>query len=136
MVKKKFGERSLRKLQKIRERLKELISIPVVFISVVVLKILMSFTSWIRAILLTWGFLDGMASNYIYKEEKFFPYQFLRYMRIAANLSGVMFPIIPVVWNIGDGMYSLYLYRRKAHPVENLSRYGRVLNGTLLAILS
>ncbi len=132
----KFKNKSLKKLQKIRKRLKELLSVPVIFISAIVFKILTSFTSWIKAILLTWGFLDGMASNYLYKEEKFFPYQFLRYMRIAANLSGVMFPIIPVVWNIGDGMYSLYLYRKKAHPVENLSRYGRILNGTLLAILS
>ena len=123
-----------KRLVKIEKRVKEALSLPGILLAAFVVRILTSFTSWIRALLLTWGLMDGVVSNYIYKEEKFFPYQFLRYGRIVANLSGVFNPIIPVVWNIGDGMVSLYIYQRRATPVENLSRYGRILNGALLSI--
>ena len=132
---KKYSKKYKKKLVRIEKRVKETISIPGILLFAFVVKIMTSFTSWIRAILLSWGLMDGVISNYIYKEEKFFPYQFLRYCRIVANLSGIFNPIIPVIWNIGDGMYSLYLYKNKATPVENLSRYGRILNGALLSML-
>ncbi|OYT42128.1 MAG: hypothetical protein B6U78_02175 [Candidatus Aenigmarchaeota archaeon ex4484_224] len=127
--------RIVHKSKKIKNRMVEIISLPGILISAFVLRFFVSFVSFIKAVLLTWGFMDGVVSNYLYKEEKFFPYQFLRYGRIAANLSGIINPVIPVIWNIGDGLYSLYIYRNKALPMENVSRYGRILNGALLAIL-
>ncbi len=129
-------KRKIKRWSKVKRRIKEIISWPLIIIAALVFKVASSFVGWIKGILITWGVIDGMASNYLYKEEKFFPYQFLRYMRIAANLSGIFNPVIPIVWNVGDGIYSLYLYRKKAKPIENLSRYGRILNGTLLALLS
>ena len=131
---KRMGSSGKKRLVKIEKRVKEALSLPGILLAAFVVRILTSFTSWIRALLLTWGLMDGVVSNYMYREEKFFPYQFLRYGRIVANLSGVFNPIIPVVWNIGDGMVSLYIYQKKATPVENLSRYGRIVNGALLSI--
>lgn len=108
----------------------------IILLAALLFKVISSFTSWVRAILLTWGVMDGVASNYFYKEEKLYPNQFLRYARIIANFSGIVVPIVPVIWNIGDGIYSLYLYRRRSVPIEQLTRYGRVLNGSLLAVFS
>ncbi len=99
-----------------------------------VIRVLSSFTSWIRAVLLTWGIVDGVASHYLYKEEKFFPYQFLRCGRIIANLAGIITPIIPIIWNISDGFYSIYLYKN-AHPIEDIPRAARIINGSLLAVM-
>lgn len=121
-------------LKKTRKRAIEILSIPTMMLFGFILKIFLSFTSWIRAILLTWGVIDGIASNYLYKEEKLFPYQFLRYGRIVANMCGIFNPFIAVAWNIGDGIYSLHLYRQAA-PAEDLARYGRILNGSLLAVV-
>jgi hypothetical protein len=125
---------SSKRLKKIRKRIVEVLSVPTMILFGFVLRIFLSFTSWIRAILLTWGVVDGVASNYMYKHEKFFPYQFLRYGRIVANTFGIVNPFIAVVWNIGDGFYSLYLYKNSV-PIEDLPRFGRILNGSLLAIV-
>jgi len=131
-----FGkEKNRRRMEKIRERVYETISIPTILLFGFLVKVLMSFVGWIKAILISWGVLDGIISNYIYKEEKFFPYQFLRYGRIIANISGIISPVIPIIWNISDGIYSMILYE-KAHPVENLPRLGRVLNGALFVAFS
>lgn len=121
-------------LKKARKRALEILSVPTMILFGFILRIFLSFTFWIRAILLTWGVVDGVASNYVYKEEKLFPYQFLRYGRIVANMCGLFNIFIAVAWNIGDGFYSLYLYKQAA-PVEDLARYGRILNGSLLAVL-
>jgi hypothetical protein len=123
-----------KKIESLKKRTMEVLTIPTMILAGVLFRIFFSFTSVIRAALLTWGVIDGFASNYFYKEEKFFPYQFLRYARIVANMSGVLIPIVPVVWNIGDGIYSLWIYRRSALPIEHLPRYGRVLNGAMLAV--
>jgi hypothetical protein len=122
------------RLRKIKERAAEIFSPPMLVLLGFMIKIFSSFVSWIRAILLTWGVLDGFSSSYIYKEEKLFPYQFLRYCRIVANISGIVNPLIPVIWNIGDGIYSICLYRN-ATALEYLPRYGRILNGALQAAL-
>jgi len=128
-------KKALKKIRKINKRLKEIFSFPGILISIFIVRFFLSFTSWLRALLLGWGAIDGIASKALYKEEKFFPYQFLRYGRIVANVTGIINPIIPVVWNISDGLYSLYLYKKSALPVENLSRYGRIVNGALLALI-
>ena len=124
----------MKRLEGLRKRAIEVLSIPTIALFGFVLKVFLSFTSGIRAILLSWGVVDGIASNYLYKNEKFFPYQFLRYGRIVANLCGIANPLIAIAWNIGDGCYSLYIYRNSL-PVEALPRYGRILNGSLLAMV-
>jgi hypothetical protein len=131
-----FGsEKNRKRIERIKERAYEAISIPTILIFGLLVRVITSFVGWIRAILISWGVLDGIISNYIYKEEKFFPYQFLRYGRIIANISGIISPAIPIVWNISDGIYSMIIYER-AHPVENLSRLGRVLNGVMFIAFS
>jgi hypothetical protein len=126
-----FGsEKNRKRIERVKERAYEAISIPTILIFGLLVRVLTSFVGWIRAILISWGVLDGIISNYIYKEEKFFPYQFLRYGRIVANLSGIITPVIPLIWNISDGIYSMIIYER-AHPVEHLPRLGRVVNGVL-----
>ena len=127
---KKYSKR----LEKIKKRSVEVLSIPAILIAGFLVKVMLSFTGWIRALLMTWGVMDGFASNYIYREESFFPYQFLRYARIIANFSGIINPFIPVFWNIGDGIYSMLIYKDKASSVETLPRLGRILNGTLQAV--
>jgi len=126
-----FGsEKNRKRIERVKERAYEAISIPTILIFGLLVRVVTSFVGWIRAILISWGVLDGIVSNYIYKEEKFFPYQFLRYGRIVANLSGIITPVIPLIWNISDGIYSMIIYER-AHPVEHLPRLGRVVNGVL-----
>ena len=126
-----FGsEKNRKRIERVKERAYEAISIPTILIFALLVRVVTSFVGWIRAILISWGVLDGIISNYIYKEEKFFPYQFLRYGRIVANLSGIITPVIPLIWNISDGIYSMIIYER-AHPVEHLPRLGRVANGAL-----
>ncbi|MGC9200785.1 MAG: hypothetical protein ACP5F8_02405 [Candidatus Aenigmatarchaeota archaeon] len=126
-----FGERKKdRRIEKIKKRVYEALSLPTIFLAGFIIRIVTSFAGWLRAILISWGVLDGVISNYMYKEEKFFPYQFLRYGRIIANLSGVFSPVIPLIWNISDGIYSMIIYE-KAHVAENFSRLGRVINGAL-----
>jgi hypothetical protein len=122
------------KLKEIKKRAIEVFSPPMLILFGFMIRIFSSFVSWIRAIFLTWGVLDGFSSSYLYKEEKLFPYQFLRYCRIIANISGIVNPVIPIFWNIGDGIYSFYLYR-DATTLEHLPRFGRILNGALQAIL-
>jgi hypothetical protein len=121
--------------EKIKKRFYEAISIPTIILIGLLVKVTLSFVGWIKAILISWGVFDGIISNYIYREEKFFPYQFLRYGRIIANLSGIISPIIPIIWNISDGIYSMIIYD-KAHVVENFSRLGRVLNGAMFIAFS
>ena len=123
------------KIKKAKERAEKYLVIPVIFTFVIIVRTFLSFVGWIKAILISWGILDGVISYGMYKEEKFFPYQFIRFGRIAANLSGIIFPLIPFVWNVADGIYSLIIYER-AHPTEHLSRVGRVSNGILLLALS
>jgi len=131
-----FGkEKNRKRMERIKERAYEAISIPTILLFGLLIKFVMSFVGWIKAILISWGVLDGIISNYIYKEEKFFPYQFLRYGRIIANISGIISPVIPIIWNISDGIYSMIIYER-AHPVENLPRLGRVLNGAMFVAFS
>lgn len=125
---------NLTRLKGTKKRAVEILSVPTMVLFGFILRVFLSFTSIVRAILLSWGVIDGVASNYIYKEEKFFPYQFLRYGRIVANVCGIVNPFIAVAWNIGDGFYSLHLYRQAA-PAEDLARYGRILNGSLLAVI-
>jgi len=129
------GEGNKRRIEKIKKRAYEVISLPTILLLVVLIRVLTSFVGWFKAILISWGVLDGVLSKYIYREEKFFPYQFLRYGRIVANLGGIISPIIPLVWNISDGIYSMIIYE-KAYPIENLSRLGRVLNGAMFSALS
>ena len=124
------SEKNRKRIERVKERAYEAISIPTILIFGLLVRVVTSFVGWIRAILISWGVLDGIVSNYIYKEEKFFPYQFLRYGRIVANLSGIITPVIPLIWNISDGIYSMIIYER-AHPVEHLPRLGRVVNGVL-----
>ncbi|MEM7821639.1 MAG: hypothetical protein QXX38_02405 [Candidatus Aenigmatarchaeota archaeon] len=124
-----------KRIKNIKDRVIEIFSPPTIILTGVIFRVFFSFVSWIKAILLTWGVIDGFSSNYLYKEEKFFPFQFLRYCRIVANFSGILNPTIPILWNIGDGIYSLFLYKT-AKPIENLPRYGRILNGTLLIVFS
>jgi uncharacterized RDD family membrane protein YckC len=131
-----FGsKKSSKRIEKIKERFYEAISLPTIILVGLLIRIATSFVGWIRAILISWGVLDGVISNYIYKEERFFPYQFLRYGRIIANLSGIISPAIPIIWNISDGIYSMIIYER-AHIVENFSRLGRVLNGVMFVAFS
>lgn len=122
------------KLRELELRAAEVLSVPTAILAGILVRTFLSFTSWIRALLITWGIIDGMASNYIYREERFFPYQFLRYGRIVANFSGIVTPVIPVVWNIGDGIYSLIIYKRRSQPIEHLPRFGRVINGVFQAM--
>jgi hypothetical protein len=131
-----FGSKENRKkIEKIKKRVYEAISLPTILLFGLLIKVLTSFVGWIRAILISWGVIDGIISNYIYKEEKFFPYQFLRYGRIIANISGIISPVIPIIWNISDGIYSMIIYQ-KAHVVENFPRLGRILNGALFVAFS
>ena len=131
-----FGnEERKRRIEKIKKRAYEALSLPTILLFGLLIRILTSFVGWIRALLISWGVLDGVLSNYIYREEKFFPYQFLRYGRIIANLGGIISPVLPIIWNISDGIYSMIIYE-KAHPVENLSRLGRVLNGAMFVALA
>jgi hypothetical protein len=131
-----FGSKeNRRKIEKVKKRLYEAISLPTILLFGLFIRVLTSFVGWIKAILISWGVIDGIISNYIYKEEKFFPYQFLRYGRIIANISGIISPVIPIIWNISDGIYSMIIYQR-AHVVENFPRLGRVLNGALFVAFS
>jgi hypothetical protein len=131
-----FGSKENRKkIEKIKKRVYEAISLPTILLFGLLIRVLTSFVGWIRAILISWGVIDGIISNYIYKEEKFFPYQFLRYGRIIANISGIISPVIPIIWNISDGIYSMIIYQ-KAHVVENFPRLGRILNGALFVAFS
>jgi len=132
------GKNNLSKYQrmvKLRKRIAEVLTPPTIILFGFLVRVFLSFTSFIKAVLLSWGTIDGIISNYLYKHEKFFPYQFLRYGRIVANLAWVINPIIPIIWNIGDGIYSLHVYS-KAEGIENLPRLGRILNGGLLALLT
>ena len=130
-----FGNIKERKIKRARERVEKYLVIPVIFASAIVVKIFLSFVGWVRALLISWGMLDGIISYKMYREEKLFPYQFIRFGRIVANLSGIFSPIIPFIWNVADGLYSLIIYER-AHPTENLSRVGRISNGILFVALS
>ena len=121
-------------LKTIKKRALDVFSVPMAILVGILVRVFFSFTSWIRAILLSVGVLDGVASSYLYKEEKFFPYHFLRYGRIVANMAGIINPMISVAWNIGDGIYSMMLYKN-ATNLETLPRFGRVLNGALLAVV-
>ncbi len=132
MKNKKSGSKDNARLKNLKKRILEVFVVPMIILGGTVFRIFFSFTSGIRAFLLTWGVMDGIASNYFYKEEKFFPYQFLRYGRIVANMSGIVNPIVPIVWNIGDGAYSLMMYRNHSN-MEHASRYGRIINGALQA---
>jgi len=49
-------------------------------------------------------------------------------------LAGIITPIIPIIWNISDGFYSIYLYKN-AHPIEDIPRAARIINGSLLAVM-
>ncbi len=120
------------RLKKLKKRIAEVFTLPMIILGGMMFRVFFSFTGWIKAFLLTWGVMDGFISNYFYKEEKFFPYQFLRYGRIVANMSGVINPIVPIVWNIGDGAYSLMMYNKHS-GMEHASRYGRIINGALQA---
>jgi hypothetical protein len=119
-------------LKIVKKRALEIFSIPSAILFGVIVRVFLSFTSWIRAILLSVGVMDGFASSYLYKEEKLFPYHFLRYGRIVANMVGIVNPAVAIAWNIGDGIYSMILYRN-ASNLETIPRLGRVLNGVLLA---
>jgi len=131
-----FGtDQNRKRIEKIKNRVYEAISIPTILLFGLLVRFTMSFVGWIRALLISWGVLDGIISDYIYKEEKFFPYQFLRYGRIIANISGIISPAIPIIWNISDGIYSMIIYER-AHTIENLPRLGRVLNGAMFVAFS
>jgi hypothetical protein len=126
-----FGsEKNKRRIESIKRRIYEAISPPTILLFGLLVRVITSFVGWIRALLISWGVFDGVISNYLYKEEKFFPYQFLRYGRIIANISGIISPAIPIIWNISDGICSMIVYER-AHIVENFSRLGRVLNGVM-----
>jgi len=131
-----FGkERDNKRLERIKRRAYEALSLPTILLIGLLIRVLTSFVGWVRALLISWGVFDGIVSNYIYREEKFFPYQFLRYGRIIANVSGLVSPVIPIIWNISDGIYSMIIYER-AHPVENIPRLGRVLNGAMFVAFS
>ena len=120
---------------KVRARSIEVFTIPTLILFGFLVRLFMSFTTVIRAMLLSYGVMDGFASNYLYKNERFFPYQFLRYARVVANVSGIANPIIPIVWNISDGLFSVITYK-KAALLEYVPRYARIVNGGLLAIFS
>jgi hypothetical protein len=131
-----FGsEENRKKIEKVKKRVYEAISLPTILLFGLLIRVLTSFVGWVRAILISWGVIDGIISNYIYKEERFFPYQFLRYGRIIANISGIISPVIPIIWNISDGIYSMIIYQ-KAHVVENFPRLGRILNGAMFIAFS
>ena len=120
---------------KLRKRTIEVMSVPTIILFGFLMRLFTVFTSIIRSFLLSYGVMDGFVSNYLYKEEGFFPYQFLRYGRVIANLSGIVNPIVPIVWNIGDGLFSVFTYHRGT-LLEHLPRYGRIMNGALLAVFS
>jgi len=130
-----FGQENKKRIRKLTERIYNSLTLPFIIIGGLGLKILLSFVGWIKAFLVSWGVVDGFISYKMYKEEKFFPYQFIRFGRIVANLSGIISPIIPFLWNVSDGIYSLIIYS-KAHPTEQLSRVGRITNGILFLALS
>lgn len=130
-----FNFRKYKGWLKVKPRTIELLTIPTLILFGFLIRLFMSFTTVIRSMLLSYGVMDGFVSNYLYKEEGFFPYQFLRYARVVANLSGIANPIVPIVWNIGDGLFSVYTYK-KAALLEHVPRYGRIVNGGLLAIFS
>ncbi len=134
MKNKKSKKKEQKRVKTLRKRIFEISTLPMIILAGITFRIFFSFTSVIRAALLTWGVMDGFASNYFYKEEKFFPYQFLRYGRIVCNMSGIINPIVPIVWNVGDGAYSLFMYRKMHTHMENASRYGRIVNGALQAV--
>lgn len=132
MSKKASRKKSDDRLKNLKKRIMEVFTLPMIILGGMMFRVFFSFAGWIKAFLLTWGVMDGFISNYFYKEEKFFPYQFLRYGRIVANMSGVINPIVPIVWNIGDGAYSLMMYHKHS-GMEHASRYGRIINGALQA---
>jgi len=123
------------RLKNLQKRAAEIFTVPSVILFGLLLRVYVSVASFFKALLLSVGTMDGILSNYLYKHEKFFPYQFLRYGRIAANLAWIVHPLIPICWNIADGLYSLYLYR-KAEAIESIPRYMRIFNGSLLAMLT
>ncbi|MEM5815246.1 MAG: hypothetical protein QXD89_02035 [Candidatus Aenigmatarchaeota archaeon] len=125
-----FGGCNSKRIRKITDRVYESISLSTIIVGGILLKIVLSFVSWVKAFLISWGVIDGFVSYKMYKEEKFFPYQFIRFGRIVANLSGIFSPVIPFIWNVSDGVYSLIVYSR-AHPTEQLSRVGRITNGMM-----
>jgi len=119
---------------KINNRTIELISLPIIILAGVLMRLFLPFVSWIKAAILTYGVIDGVGSNHLYREEKFFPYQFIRYGRIIANLLGVINIAIPICWNIGDGVYSIITYREKHSTLEQVPRYGRIVAGLSLTL--
>jgi len=121
------------RFEKVKKRTLEVLTIPTGIMVGFLMRVFLSFTGWIRALLLTWGVLDGVISNHFYQEEPTFPYQILRYGRIVANLCGIINIWIPVVWNISDGTYSLMLYHKNHTSLEQLPRYGRIFTGYMLA---
>jgi len=119
----------------LKKRINSSLNLPLIIVCGIFLKIIVSLVGWVRALLISWGIMDGFISYKLYKEEKFFPYQFVRFGRIVANLGGIVSPIIPFVWNLSDGIYSLVLYY-KAHPTEQLSRVSRIANGIMYIAFS
>ncbi|MEM0333054.1 MAG: hypothetical protein QXX30_01145 [Candidatus Aenigmatarchaeota archaeon] len=130
-----FRKFNSKRIEKLKERIYSCLGLSTVIIGGLAIRIMVSFVGWIRALLISWGVLDGYVSYKMYKEEKTFPYQFIRFGRIIANLSGIISPIIPFVWNVSDGIYSLVLYHR-AHPTEQLSRISRIANGIMYIAFS
>src|SRR3989344_4583919 len=68
-----------------------------------------------RSLSFTWIFWDGLLSHVLYKGQKRFPDQALRFMRVGVGISwfiGLVTPVTAGLFLIGDGIYSIIRYRR------------------------
>jgi hypothetical protein len=96
------------------------------------------FTILSRSLAFTWIFWDALLSNRLYKHQKMFPDQALRFVRLGVGITwiaGLISPITAGVFLIGDGIYSIFRYRTlkvTKNPVEDLPRLARIGVGLLM----
>ena len=96
------------------------------------------FTVLSHSLAFAWIFWDALLSNRLYKEQKMFPDQALRFLRVGVGITwfiGVISPITAGLYLVGDGIYSIFRYRVTKvtkTPIEDLPRLARIGVGLLM----
>lgn len=85
-----------------------------------------------------WIIWDAILSNKLYKQQKFYPDQMLRFLRLGVGISwfvGLINPLTAGLILIGDGIFSIAKYRLQKvtkNFIEDVPRLIRIGTGLLL----
>jgi len=85
-----------------------------------------------------WIVWDAILSNRLYKNQKFYPDQMLRFLRLGVGIGwfvGLINPMAAGLILIGDGAYSILRYRFlnvTKHTIEDVPRLVRIGTGLML----